>query len=144
MHLIAKTYQDLLDEIQYYVARIFQLKTERKILLSKMSGMPQGYKSNSRMDLSGVRGSNNFISLEEACTRIEQINELLRDCEHMMSLLQEQLGEINILLYNLEGRPYKIFYLHKCENKSFKEIAEIVGLSVSQVQRIYKEVIKDE
>jgi hypothetical protein len=139
--MIARTYQDLLDEIQFYHTRINQLNFERTALLLK-SRAPSGYRSAS-IDPTGVKGSAKFVSVEDIFLRVEQIEALIKDCKGMKNMLLKQLGEINRLLSKLEGRPYKIYSMHKCENKSFKEIAEEVGLSLSQVQRIYKEVIDE-
>jgi DNA-directed RNA polymerase sigma subunit (sigma70/sigma32) len=96
------------------------------------------------MDITGVRGASKFMSIEDIFTRIQAIEETIRDGERMLKLLTKQLSDINILLYNLEGRQYKIFWKHKCENKSFQEIANEIGMSAKQVQRIYKEVTGDE
>lgn len=139
--MIARTYQDLLDEIQFYHTRINQLNFERTALLLK-SRAPSGYRS-ARIDPSGVKGSAKFVSVEDIFLRVEQIEALIKDCKSMKHMLLKQLGEINRLLSKLEGRAYKIYRLHKCENRSFKEISEEVGLSLSQVQRIYKEVIEE-
>lgn len=140
--MIARTYQDLLDEIQFYNTRIRQLNYERAALLLK-HGAPAGLRS-ARLDPTGVKGSVGFLSVEEVFLRVQQIEASIRDCRQMKNLLLKQLDEINQSLYRLEGRPYKIFWLHKCENKSFKDIAEEVGLSLSQVQRIYKDVLNEE
>lgn len=140
--MIARTYQDLLDEIQFYNTRIRQLNYERAALLIK-HGMPAGLRS-ARLDPTGVKGSKGFLSVEEVFLRVQQIEASIRDCKQMKNMLLKQLDEINKSLYRLEGRPYKIFWLHKCENKSFKDIAEEVGLSLSQVQRIYRDVLNEE
>ena len=140
--MIARTYQDLLDEIQLYHTRINQLNFERTTLLLKTRA-PSGYRS-ARIDPTGIKGSAIFTSVEDIFLRVEQIEALMRDCKAMKNMLLKQLSEINRLLSKLEGRPYKIYWLHKCENKSFKDIAEEVGLSLSQVQRIYKEVIEED
>lgn len=139
--MLAKTYQDLLDEIQFYNTRINQLNYERAVLLLKYRA-PAGIRS-ARIDASGIKGSGNFLSVEEIFLRVQQVEDSIRDCKLMKNMLLKQLEEINRLLFKLEGRPYKIYWLHKCENKSFKDIAEEVGLSLSQVQRIYKEVVDD-
>ncbi|QOX63691.1 transposase family protein [Anoxybacterium hadale] len=140
--MIARTYQDLLDEIQFYNTRIRQLNYERAALLLK-HGAPAGLRG-ARLDPSGVKSSVGFLSVEEVFLRVQQIEASIRDCKQMKNLLLKQLDEINKSLYRLEGRPYKIFWLHKCENKNFKDIAEEVGLSLSQVQRIYKDVLNEE
>ena len=139
--MIARTYQDLLDEIQFYNTRINQLKFERAALLLKTRA-PSGIRG-ARLDPTGIKGSSKFLSVEEIFLRVEQIEALIRDCKVMKNMLLKQLGEINGYLGKLEGRQYKIYWLHKCKNKSFKEIAEEIGLSLSQVQRIYKEVTDD-
>lgn len=139
--MISKTYCDILNEIQIYNTRILYLKREKKQLL---------YKCRAPMDLkgccgeiTGIRATKAFMSVEDIYLRIGQIDDLIEEYEEMLGLLCEQLNEINRLLYKLEGRNYKIFHMHRCENKSFKEIAKEVGLSLSQVQRIYKEVINE-
>ena len=140
--MIARTYQDLLNEIQFYNTRMKQLNYERASLLIKC-GAPSGYRS-ARLDPSGIKGSPKFLSVEEVFLRVQQIEELMKDCKFMRNILLKQLEEINTLLGKLESRQYKIYWLHKCENKNFKEIASEVGLSLSQVQRIYKEITCDE
>lgn len=140
--MIARTYQDLLDEIQYYNTRITQLSFERATLLIK-NRAPAGYRGAS-INPTGVKGSSKFLSVEEVFLRVQQIEVLIGDCKQMKNMLLKQLGDINRLLRSLEGRPYKIFWLHKCENKNFKDIAEEVGLSLSQVQRIYKDFTEPE
>jgi len=142
--MIAKTYQDLLDEIQYYNTRISQLEMERKKIIIKAFGGPQGYMKNVSIEPTGIKGTNYFLSIDEACLRIDQINKIISECDEMLRLLQDQLAQINRLLYSLEGRQYKIFWLHRCERKSFQEIAKELGMSAKQVQRIYKEVVEDE
>ncbi len=140
--MIARTYQDLLNEIQFYNTRMKQLNYERASLLIKC-GAPSGYRS-ARIDPSGIKGSPKFLSVEEVFLRVQQIEELMKDCKSMRNILLKQLEEINTLLGKLENRQYKIYWLHKCENKNFKEIAAEVGLSLSQVQRIYKEITFEE
>ena len=142
--MIAKTYQDLLDEIQYYNKRIFQLECERDLIRKHTWNGPQGYRNNTAIEITGIRGSSYFISPDESELRTNQIDQLITDATWMLNILLDQLADINKLLYSLEGRQYKIFYLHKCENKSFSDIAKDIGISSKQVQRIYKEVAGDE
>ncbi len=142
--MLSKTYQDLLDEIQYYNKRIFQLECERNTISKHTWRGPAGYRTNTGIEPTGIRGSNYLIPLDESEIRTEKIGKLITDCEWMLDILLDQLADINQLLYKLEGRQYKIFYLHKCENKPFNEIAKEIGISSKQVQRIYKEVAGDE
>lgn len=142
--MIAKSWQDLNGEIQIYVLRIQQLKRERRKLCGLAFSGPTGYKSDSSIEPTGVRGTNEFMPFNKAIERIEKTEELIAECTSMLVMLQKQLGQINTMLYSLEGRQYKIFYLHKCENKSFTEIAQELRISTKQAQRIYKEVVGDE
>lgn len=120
------------------------MECEKKLIIKNAYKGPAGYKKNTAIETTGIRGSNYFISLDEAEIRIKQIDQLITDCTFILNVLLDQLADINKMLYNLEGRQYKIFYLHKCENKSFQEIAKEIGISSKQVQRIYKEVAGDE
>lgn len=142
--MIAKTYQDLIDEIGYYALRIQQLETERKKLMNATFGGPEGYKSDTSIEKSGVRGSRLYMSIDEGLLRIEQIDCMIAECRDMIQTLQSQLESLEDVLDKLEGRHYKIFYLKRCKNMSFSEVAKEVGLSQKQVQRIYQEVVGNE
>ncbi|WP_027399079.1 hypothetical protein [Anaerovorax odorimutans] len=139
--MISKTYQDLKNEIDIYKTRIRQLKAEKKWLLTKV-GLPSGYKG-SYFDIAGIKSSKSFLSIEEIYLRVQQIDQLIQELNFMVNILQSQLKEINEMLYKLEGRAYKIYYLYKCKNKSFIDIGEQLGLSAKQVGRIYKEIVND-
>lgn len=142
--MIAKTYQDLVDEIGYYELRIQQLKNERSALMSAAFGGPQGYKSNTGIEPTGIRAQRPYVSIDEAWPRIEEIDGLIKELDAIRKVHQEHLDSINNLLNNLQGRKYRVFYWRRCENKTFEFIAEQLGLSTKQAQRIYKEVAPNE
>lgn len=135
-----KTYEDLEDSIDLFLTRKKQYENEKK-KLSELCFGARGLKSTS-FDITGIKNSQSFISLEDYICRIQKIDENLIKCKEMLDLLFSQRYEINDKLSKLTGRKYEIFYLYRVKNIKFEGIAEKLDLSERQVRRIYQDVIK--
>jgi hypothetical protein len=139
--MIIQNYNDLCLEIEGLELRIDDIHTSIKYNQDLLHGnCPKEMKGMTYSDM--PKGSANYTSIDRIFETISKLESHLYLAEENLKSKRKSKKDIEGVMARLEGVENKVFYLNRIKGIPLIKVAEEIGYSVRQTERISGEISK--
>ena len=129
-----ESYHDLCKEIELWEIRLWDLESERRILLKRMMSPPQ---TKLCANYSGLPGAGaRIIDLPRAWGQMQSLDERIAECKDVLSLKKEAKRRMEKVMSEFDSLEYKVAYMRDVEKKPLYVIAEELGYTYGWIRQV--------
>lgn len=129
-----ESYRDLCKEIELWEIRLWDLQTERDVIIRQMTRPPQTKlcANYDGMPKAGMAS----LDFAEAFSKVQRLDNRIAEAKDVLSLKRGTKKRMERVIGEFDSIEYKVAYLRDIERKPLKKIADELAYSYDWIRKI--------